>query len=85
MGKVKLTGAMLAKLYRTLEEKDSPYPAKGPLNARSVQGVHTILSAALNQAVKDGALLAVSPAVQVKPRRLRKRLPRSSPSDPGRS
>ncbi|WP_160050886.1 tyrosine-type recombinase/integrase [Nocardiopsis sp. FR4] len=69
VGEVKLgrlTGIMLTKLYRTLEEKGSPYPAKGPLSARSVREVHTILSAALNQAVKDG-LLVVNPAVQAKP------------------
>jgi hypothetical protein len=87
VGEVKLgrlAGIMLTKLYRTLEEKGSPYPAKGPLSARSVREVHTILSAVLNQAVKDG-LLVGNPAVQAKPRRRRKRLPQSSPSGPGRS
>jgi integrase len=62
----KLTGVMLTRLYRTLETEGSPKPAKGPLSPRTVREIHTILSAALGQAVKDG-LITVNPASTAKP------------------
>jgi len=69
LGKVqlgKVTSVMLTNLYKKLETKGSPKPAKGPLSPRSVREIHTILSAAFAQAVKDG-LIVSNPASNAKP------------------
>lgn len=62
----KISSSVLNKLYRVLETKGSPAPALGPLSPRTVREIHTILSAALNQAVQDGVIVA-NPAAKAKP------------------
>jgi hypothetical protein len=57
---------MLTRLYKTLETEGSPKPAKGPLSPRSVREIHTILSAALGQAIRD-VLITANAATQSKP------------------
>jgi integrase len=64
-----LTGTRLSAMYRDLESKGFRRGEKAGeqgLSARTVRYVHTIVSAALRQAVADG-LLVVNPATKAKP------------------
>jgi integrase len=64
---VRLTGPRISALYRDLE-RDGRQDHKGgePLSARTVRYIHTILKAALREAVAQG-LIAVNPADKAKP------------------
>ncbi|WP_137726592.1 site-specific integrase [Prescottella subtropica] len=64
-----LTGARLSTMYRQLETDGFRRGTKAGeqgLSARTVRYVHTIVSAALKQAVADG-LLVINPATKAKP------------------
>jgi integrase len=63
----RLTGSQISALYRDLERAGRQDHKKGsPLSARTVRYVHTILKAALAEAVIQG-LLATNPAEKAKP------------------
>lgn len=64
----KLTAAQITAMYKKLEKEGNRRgsAAGSPLSARTVRYAHTILAAALKDAVADG-LLAVSPAARAKP------------------
>ena len=68
IGSVPLSGVtpvILTKLYRDLE-KSGRADKQGGLAARTVRYIHTIVSAALRDAV-DGGQLSVNPAAKAKP------------------
>jgi integrase len=63
----RLTGIRISALYRDLERTGRQDHKEGsPLSARTVRYVHTILKAALREAVAQG-LLATNPADKAKP------------------
>jgi integrase len=63
----RLTGARISALYRDLERHCRQDQKEGtPLSARTVRYVHTILKAALREAVTQG-LLATNPADRANP------------------
>ncbi|MFC0623212.1 tyrosine-type recombinase/integrase [Kribbella deserti] len=62
-----LTGARISTLYRELERTGRQDHRSGePLSARTIRYVHTILKAALRDAVEQG-LITVNPADKAKP------------------
>lgn len=63
----RLTGTRISTLYRDLEQGGRRDHREGsPLSARTVRYIHTILKAALREAVNQG-LIATNPADKAKP------------------